>query len=127
MHLGLAAGGVRTDRPRVQASRRGAALLGIFAMLLQAVLFAEHRHPLVFSRGAPTFLAAAPATGHETPGRADGDCQICFVLAHHSAAPIGFVAAHLPAHATLGTSAFGAVVSPGAPYLLFRSRAPPRA
>jgi hypothetical protein len=112
----------------VPAARRRAALLGIFAMLLQAVLVAEHRHPLpVSSRDIPALLAAAPATGHVAPGRADNDCQICFALGHHSAAPVGFLAASPPAHAPLHRSAFVAVVAPGASYLLFRSRAPPRA
>jgi hypothetical protein len=116
------------DKPGMPAMRRCAALLGIFAMLLQAVLFAEHHHLLpVFSRGAPALLTAAPATGADPPGRADNDCQICFALAHHSAAPVVFVAASPPIHAALRTSAIGAVVAPGAPFLLFRSRAPPRA
>ncbi len=107
--------------------RCGAALLGIFAILLQAMLFGGHHHsPLVSLPGVPANLAT-PATGHDAPALADNDCQICFALGHHSAAPVGFVAAPLPAHVTLRTSAFGAVVYPGAPYLLFRSRAPPRA
>jgi hypothetical protein len=116
------------DKPEMTDLRRCAALLGIFAILLQAVLFAEHHHPLpVFSRGAPALLTAAPATGADAPGRADNDCQICFALAHHSAAPAIFIAASPPTHRALRTSALGAVVAPGASYLLFRSRAHPRA
>jgi hypothetical protein len=127
VHLSFAAG-LRTDKPRGSAPRRGAALLGIFAILLQAMLFGEHRHPLpVSSQDTPALLAAAPATGHEAPARADNDCQICFALGHHSAAPVGFVAPPLAAHAALHRSSLAAVVAPGAPYLLFRSRAPPRA
>jgi len=122
------AAGLWTDKPGVPAARRGAALLGIFAILLQAVLFAEHRHPLpVSSQSAPALSAAAPATGPEAPARADNDCQICFALAHHSAATLGFVTPPQPAHAALPTAARGSVVAPSAPYLLFRSRAPPRA
>jgi hypothetical protein len=99
-----------------------------FAILLQAVLFAEHHHPLpVFSQGATVPSAAAPATGHNAPGRAGDDCQICFALAHHSAVPVVFVAASPPTHTALRTSASGAVGAPGAPFLLFRSRAPPPA
>jgi hypothetical protein len=117
------------DKPGMPALRRSAALLGIFAILIQAVLFAEHHHPLpVFSQGAPAPSAAAPATDHDAPGRAGDDCQICFGLAHHSAAPIVFAAASPPTHTALRTSAIGAVVAPGvAPFLLFHSRAPPRA
>ena len=127
MHLRLAAG-VRTNKPRVPAPRRGAALLAIFAILLQAVLFAQHRHPLlVSSRGAPALLAAAPAAGHDAPGRANNDCEICFALGHHSAAPVGFAAALPPVHAALPPTVLKAAVTPVASYLLFRSRAPPRA
>lgn len=115
-------------KPGTPALRRCAALLGIFAILLQAVLFAEHHHLLpVFLRGAPALATAAPATGHDAPARAGDDCQICFALAHHSAAPVVFVAASPPTHTARRTSAIGAVVAPGAPFLLFRSRAPPRA
>ena len=127
MHLSFTAA-LRTDKPRAPAPRREAALLGIFAMLLQAALFAEHRHPLpVSSQGVPALLAAAPTPGHEAPSRADNECQICFALGHHSAVPVGFAASPLPTHAALRTSALGAVVAPKASYLLFRSRAPPRA
>jgi hypothetical protein len=127
VHLRLAAA-LWMDKPGTPALRRCAALLGIFAILLQAVLFAEHHHLLpVFSQGTPALLAAAPANGHDTPGRAGNDCQICFALAHHSAAPVVFVAASPPIHTALRTSVIGAVVTPVASYLLFRSRAPPRA
>ena len=127
MHLRLATA-LWTGKPGTPALRRCAALLGIFAILLQAVLFAEHHHSLrVFSRGAPALLTAAPGTGADAPGRADNDCQICFALGHHSAAPVGFVAAPPPHHRAPPASALGTVVAAGAPYLLFRSRAPPRA
>jgi hypothetical protein len=127
VHLRLATA-LWTHKPGLPALRRSAALLGIFAILLHAVLFAEHHHPLpVFSQGASAPSAAAPATGHNGPGRAGDDCQICFALAHHSAAPVVFFVASPPTHTALRTSALGAVVAPGAPFLLFRSRAPPRA
>jgi hypothetical protein len=108
--------------------RRSVARLGVLAILLQAALFAEHHHRLPLAPGgAPAILVAPPATGHEAPLRAENDCQICFALGHHSAAPVGFVAPPQPADAPLRTSALGSVVAPVASYLLFRSRAPPRA
>jgi len=117
-----------TDKPGGSTARRGAALLGVFAILLEAALFAEHRHPLpVSSQGAPALSAIARAAGPEAPARGDNDCQICFALAHHSAAPVGFVAPPQPAHAPLRASARSSVVAASAPYLLFRSRAPPHA
>jgi hypothetical protein len=91
------------------------------------MLFSEHRHsPPVSSRCAPAVVAADPATGHDAPAAVDNECQICFALGHHNAAPVGFIALPLPPHAALRTSALAAVVVPGALYLLFRSRAPPR-
>ena len=120
--------GVLRDKTGVPGSRGGTALLGVFVILLQAALFGWHTHSLpLSSRGAPTLLAAAPASGHETPLAADNDCQVCFALGHQSAASIGFAATPLPVGAALPPTAVGAVVAPGAPYLHFRSRAPPRA
>lgn len=112
-----------TGKSKLPGPRRGTALLGIFTILLQAVLFGWHNHQLALSsRGAPAVLAAA---GHEVPGLVDDDCQICFALSHHSAAPVDFVAApvswpvppHLPAVETV----WAALPF----YILFRSRAPP--
>ena len=127
MHRRLATA-LRMDKPGMPGPRRCAALLGIFAILLQAVLYAEHYHLLpAFSRGAPALLTAASATGADAPGRAGDDCQICFALGHHSAAPVGFVGVSPPLHAALRTSALGTAAAPDAAYLLFHSRAPPRA
>jgi hypothetical protein len=107
------------------APRRGAALLGIFAVLLQAALVAWHHHPLpLSSRGAPAVLAAV---GQEVPGLVDDDCPICFALSHHSAAPVDFAAAPMPGVVPLHAPAIETVWAPAPPYLLFRSRAPPRA
>jgi len=114
--------------PRLLTRRRTAALLGVFAILLQATLFAEHRHRLPFYwPGTLAVLMAASATGDDAPGAAERDCQTCFVLGHYSAAPVDFAAALPPAHAALPATVLKAVVTPVASYLLFRSRAPPRA
>ena len=114
--------------PRLLTRRRTAALLGIFAILLQATLFAEHHHRLPFySPGTPAVLMAASATGNDAPGAAERDCQTCVVLGHHSAAPVDFAAALPPTHAALPPRVLEAVVTPVGSYLLFRSRAPPRA
>jgi hypothetical protein len=124
VHLNFASGGW-TSKSKSPAPRRRAALLGIFAILLQAVLFGWHNHPLPFSpRGAPAVLWAA---GQEVPGLVDDDCQICFALSHHSAASVDFVAAPMPGLVPLHAPAIETVWAPAPPYLLFRSRAPPRA
>jgi len=116
-----------TANPKSPAPRRASALLGVFAILLQAALFAWHHHPLqLSSRGAPVILAAAPATGYPAPVLTDDDCQICFALSHHSAAPVDFVAAPVSAPVPLRLAAVETVWAPLPSYILFRSRAPPR-
>ena len=134
MHLSLAAG-VRTDKPRVPAPRRGAALLGIFAMLIQAVLSALRFKPDVVVCGHPV----------------DGLIGIClhrllgipYVVITHSMElrnprlrpmlPRVFASAACVVcnseytRAEVRISPLAALVAPSAPYLLFRSRAPPRA
>jgi len=114
-----------TSKSRSATPRRGAAFLGIFAILIQAALFGWHHHPLPLSaRGAPTIVAPV---GPSTPVLTDDDCQICFALSHHGAATVDFVAAPPPGHTSSSPAAVEAVFAPAAPYLLFRSRAPPRA
>jgi hypothetical protein len=128
VHWSLAAE-VQIGKPGLRASRRGTALLAVFAVLLQAILFAWHAHPLQPSLlGTSDVRAATAAAGHQTPATADDDCQICFALGHQSTAPVGFMAAvPRPDHVSLPLPAVEAVAAPLAAYLLFRSRAPPRA
>jgi hypothetical protein len=119
------ASGDLTGKSRSAAPRRGASFLAIFAILLQAALFGWHHHPLpLSSRGAPTILAPA---GPSTPVLADDDCQICFALSHHSAAPVDFVAAPVSGRVPLHLPAIETVWVSVRHYVLFRSRAPPRA
>jgi hypothetical protein len=109
--------------------RRVAALTGAFAILLQAILFAWHHHEVSFhvrSAGAVTILLAPP-TSPAAPGLADHDCEICFALSHHGAVPIGLFVANPPVHELLRRSRLAQVRASPAPYILFRSRAPPLA
>jgi hypothetical protein len=117
--------GVRSGRARHRRCRAGA-LVGTFAILLQALLFAWHHHPASFharSAGAVTTLVA-PATP-VMPASADRDCEICFALSHHGAVPVDFCAEKLPENAPLPQTLIAAVEVPPTPYSLFRSRAPP--
>jgi hypothetical protein len=126
VYLGCATG-AWTSKPRWPAPRRGAALLAVFAILLQAVLIGWHHHPFPFgSWGTPTVLAVGSPSGHSTPALTDNDCQICFALSHHSAAPVHVVPDPLPGPARLQLSAVKTVWVPLRSYVLFRSRAPPR-
>ena len=114
-----------TGKSRSATPRRGAALLAIFAILLQAALFGWHYHAVpLSSRGAPTILAPA---GPSAPVLIDDDCQICFALSHHAATPVDFVAAPVSGPVPLRLPAIEEVWVPVRSYVLFHSRAPPRA
>jgi len=117
-----------TGNPKLPTPRRSTALLGIFAILLQAALFGWHHHllPLAAS-GARAVLAAHTSGGDPTPVQADDNCQICFALSHHGAAPVDFLAAPVPSPIPLRLPAIETVSAPLPSYILFRSRAPPRA
>jgi hypothetical protein len=107
--------------------RRATALLGIFAVLFQATLWGWHHHTyLPFSRGGPGLQVVAASAGNQTPA-ADDECQICFALGHHGAAPVDLFTATPPDYLPAEPPRAAAVASPLASYFLFRSRAPPRA
>lgn len=119
--------GIRLGRARQRRSR-GCALVGTFAILFQAVLFAWHHHPAYFhvwSAGVVTTLVAP--TDPVMPALADHDCEICFAVSHHGAVPVDFYAAKLSENAPLPQTRIAAVEVPLTPYSLFRSRAPPAA
>jgi len=106
--------------------RRFTALVAVFAVIFQALLFAWHHHELPFaSRGAPVVVAAA--TGWAAPALADRDCPICSAVAHHGAVPVELFATLLPEGSVLRQIPPRAPADLRTPYLLFRSRAPPRA
>jgi hypothetical protein len=118
----------RIGKSRSATPRRKAAFLGIFALLFQAALFGWHHHPFpLSSRGTPTVLAAGPSGGHPTPTLTDDDCQICSALSHHTASPVDFLTAPVPGPVQLHLPAVDTVWVPVRSYVLFRSRAPPRA
>ena len=84
--------------------RRFTALVAVFAVIFQALLFAWHHHELPFaSRGAPVVVAAA--TGWAAPALADRDCPICSAVAHHGAVPVELFATRDAAAGRLGAAA----------------------
>ena len=108
-------------------SRRKTALLGVFAIFFQAMLCAWHHHAYPLSpRSTPAVVALTTANDDHGPASADDDCQFCFALSHHSAAPVDFFAPPLPGHLPAREIQATAVTRLLASYLLFRSRAPPR-
>jgi hypothetical protein len=104
--------------------RRAGALVGIFAVLIQAILFGWHHHaPLTASAG---IVATAP-TSPTLPHLVDDDCPICFTLSHHGVVPLDFSVPHLPEAGPTSRAAPPAVDAPLARYYSFQSRAPPSA
>ena len=114
------------SRLRTRMTARGrVALIGVAAILFQALLFGWHHHGLAWAaRGGPaaSFYDASrplPTTV------AEDNCEICAVLHHQSASPLAFVVPSTP-------PAFASVVDLPAPVLLdrantrgFHARAPP--
>ena len=126
VHRGFADRG-RKNRSGLATSRRGTACLAVFAIFFQAMLFAWHSHPLPVSpRGLPPSLSTSPTTGQQVPVLDDEDCQICFALSHHSAAPIDFAPPLPPGEASSPVIRIEANLVPVPRFLHFRSRAPPR-
>jgi hypothetical protein len=123
----MVSAGLRISRPS-QARRRAAALVGVVAILFQAVFSSWHHHAHPLSLGglsAGGFIVVA--NGEPVHQSADDDCPICFTLGHHTAVPIDFFAVPSADHKPLPLLS-GVAVTPSKPsYLLFWSRAPPLA
>ena len=109
------------------ALRKRVALLGVLAVLLQAILFGWHSHPLpVAPRGSQPIAVAANGAVPLSPADAEDGCDICAALHHLGASPIEFVS--LPIPRVIGS----AVDFPAVPFRIqasdrgFHARAPPR-
>ena len=69
-------------------ARRRVALLGIVAVLFQAVLFGWHHHELgPASRGSQPIVTVSNAALPLSPASAEDECDICMALHHLSASP----------------------------------------
>jgi hypothetical protein len=123
-------------RARTGRGRRWAAWLGIAALLLQLGMFAGHFHAEDFGflpgHDDRTALSSGGAGAHwpgeGQPGAPDhDDCALCFTLHLAGSAPLPDIAA--PAASVLvsvlSPPAPAALRLSAAPYLLFRTRAPP--
>lgn len=121
------AGNKSVTSPPPECSRHGAAWLAVFAVLLQAILFGWHHHPLPLgAKQATPLLAVGAPDPAQAPAVGDQDCQICIGLHHFGAAPGEFVALAPPppgeAAAAGETGILAGRFTPG-----FRARAPPSA
>jgi len=99
--------------------------LGLFAVLLQAILFGWHHHELHFAGHLPSPVIENRST---VPQPADDDadgCEICQVLHHLTATPVDFVGAAPPLAIAAGPFVAVRAIVSHATILAFRSRAPP--
>ena len=113
------------NAPRI--ARRRVALLGILAVLFQALLFGWHHHPVPLAwRGSQPIVTAADPAVPLSPADAEDGCDICMALHHLSASPIEF--ASLPPLATRGSTIDrpGIVIGARVAEHGFHARAPPR-
>ena len=120
--------GVTTLVSATYAWRRQVALLGIFAILFQAILFGWHHHDIgLAAQGTPAALRAADSGLPPAPiADADG-CEICIALHHQAAAPAAFAAAPGGPRVAASVSAAATAIIGIAFLRAFDSRAPPRA
>jgi hypothetical protein len=107
--------------------RRRVALLGILAILFQAILFGWHHHPLILaSHGAPPVAHGADGAPL-SPATAEDDCDICQALHHLNGAPGEFVVLAAPGIAAAPERLPRRVAEAQPPKRAFQARAPPRA
>ena len=107
-------------------ARRRVALLGVAAILFQALLFGWHHHDLRFAASGE-FAASIFNDLRQIPAAvAEASCEICAVLHHQSASPLAFALPPAPL-------AVASAIDLPAPVLLdrantrwFHARAPPR-
>jgi len=108
--------------------RRRVALLGVLAILIQAVLFGWHHHALAFAAdGHQTVAAATNAAVPLVPAAEEDGCEICAALHHLSAAPGEFASLPLPTIAGSAMHLPAFILAAQASERGFYARAPPRA
>jgi hypothetical protein len=106
-------------------TRRLPALIGVAAILFQAILFGWHHHDLQFAGRLPHPVASAPS-GAASPPDADADgCEICQTLHHQSAATPEALFAPAPPPLAASPEPHDADFIQAAVALAFRARAPP--
>ena len=112
----------------VNAASRRVALLGVFVILLQALLFGWHHHAEWFSVAGQWPVASSPQSGAPlAPATAEDECEICAALHHLTAAPGESVATGLPSSTALPSPLAATRRLALSLDLAFRARAPPLA
>lgn len=103
------------------------ALLGIFAILLQVVLFGCHHHELALPSQGGQPAVHAQGAAPDAPAGAEDRCGICQILHHQSTAPGGIAALAVPITSNSLVRPPGLMLSRGVTNPGFQARAPPQA
>ena len=108
-------------------ARRRVALIGVAAILFQALLFGWHHHGLhLAARGEPA--ASVYDSLQQIPAAAGEDsCEICAVLHHQSASPLAFAMPPTPSAIASAIELPAADLPDRADTRWFHARAPPPA
>jgi hypothetical protein len=119
---------VNRHRYRTQTTaRRRVALIGIAAILLQALLFGWHHHAVALPGDSGPIASIHSTDQPLAPATAEDLCEICVVLHQQTAAPLDFVLAPSPLSTSTTSRSILAVVIGRAIARGFDARAPPRA
>jgi hypothetical protein len=119
--------GEAANRGFNRTPRRRVALLGVVAILFQAILFGWHHHPLVLASHGVQPVAHGQGGAPLSPTTAEDDCDICQPLHNLSASPVEFTALAPPAAAAVVFHLLD-LASAGRDFArAFQARAPPRA
>lgn len=105
--------------------RRRIALVGVAAILLQAMLFGWHHHAVALPGSSGPIATLHSATEPLAPATAEELCEICAVLHQQSAAPLAFVEPPKPS-VTAALSDLPSPVAHNRGTRGFDARAPPR-
>lgn len=112
---------------RVAGGRSSVALFAALALLLQALVFAWHHHPLLAAGSQNAAPQIEKQSGPLSSQAADEACDICQALHHQSAAPPELAAIPTPLPTRPSAIAAGSLFLPGGTASGFHARAPPQA
>ena len=117
----------RSRRDARMTARRRVALIGVAAILFQALLFGWHHHGLrLAARGEPA-TSVYNALRQMPAAVAEDSCEICAVLHHQNASPLAFAMPPTPSAIASAIELPAADFPDQADTRWFHARAPPRA
>ena len=111
---------------QTKASRR-VALIGLAAILFQAILFGWHHHALALPGSSGPIASIHGADEPLAPATAEDLCEICVVLHQQTAAPLGFFLTRSPSATSAASGSIGPVFICRAVARGFDARGPPSA